>query len=112
MPDHLPAPDLAKRVESPSWLSARILTPQSLACSQIAMLCTVRATENSTSGGSSDTELNELTVMPCSTPSAPRAVMMATPVGKVPSALRKSVDVKLMNLFCGLCCFRDIIGRQ
>ena len=44
--------------------------PQSLACSQIAKLCTVRATENSTSGGSSDTELNELTVMPCSAPSA------------------------------------------
>src|SRR5580698_2586024 len=112
MPDHLPAPDLAKRVDSASWDSARMLMPHSLACSQIAKLCTVRATENSTSGGSSDTELNELTVMPCSTPSEPRAVMMATPVGKVPSARRKSVDVKLMNLFRSLCRFRDIVGRQ
>src|SRR6202012_4198353 len=112
IPDHLPAPDLAKRVDSASWASARMLMPHSLASSQIAKLCTVRATENSTSGGSSETELNELTVMPCSVPSGPRAVMMATPVGKVPSALRKSPDVKLMNLFRGLRCFCDVVGRQ
>jgi hypothetical protein len=44
-------------------------------------------------------------------PSGVRAVMMATPVGKVPSALRKSVDVKVMNLFCGFRRFRYVIGR-
>src|ERR1700744_5747976 len=110
--DHLPGPDLAKRVDSASWASARMLMPHSLASSQIAKLCTVRATENNTSGGSSDTELNELTVMPCSVPSELRAVMIATPVGKVPRALRKSPDVKFMNLFRSLRRFRDIVGRQ
>src|ERR1700722_19980612 len=112
MSAHLPVPDLAKRVDRASWDSARMLMPHSWACSQTAKLCTVRATENSTSGGSSDTKLNELTVVPGSAPSGPRAVMMATPVGKVPSALRKSVDVKLMNLFRGLRGFRDVVGRQ
>jgi hypothetical protein len=38
--------------------------PQALAVCQTEKLATVRATENNTSGGSRDTELNELTVIP------------------------------------------------
>ena len=46
------------------------------------------ATENSTSGGSSDTELNELAVMPISPASGCEAVTMVTPVANRPSAPR------------------------
>jgi hypothetical protein len=38
--------------------------PHKFAACQAEKLSTVRPTENSTSGGSSDTELNELTVIP------------------------------------------------
>jgi hypothetical protein len=48
------------------------------------------ATLNSTSGGSSESELNELTVMPTGAPST-RAVTTQTPVGKWPSACRKAL---------------------
>ncbi|MNY57439.1 hypothetical protein D3C86_1936450 [compost metagenome] len=44
---------------------------------------------NSTSGGSSDTELNELMVAPKRLPSTV-AVTMATPVANWPNALRNS----------------------
>ncbi|MCY1379058.1 hypothetical protein D9M69_667420 [compost metagenome] len=44
----------------------------------------------STSGGSSETELNELAVSPASSPDAVRAVTMVTPVANMPSAERKS----------------------
>jgi hypothetical protein len=46
----------------------------------------------STSGGASDTELNELAVNPTSSPPAPRAVTMVTPVANMPSAARNSRD--------------------
>src|SRR3546814_8573742 len=46
---------------------------------------------HSTSGGLSDTELKLLAVRPTGVPSTVRAVMMVTPVAKVPSALRNSV---------------------
>ena len=42
------------------------------------------------SGGSSETELNELIVTPIGLPSAAHAVTTVTPVAKQPSALRKS----------------------
>jgi len=43
---------------------------------------------HNTSGGDSDTELNELAVSPTSSPVGRRAVTMVTPVAKVPSAAR------------------------
>jgi hypothetical protein len=63
-PDHLPPLDWAKRVDSPSWVSPRTLMPHKFAACQAEKLSTVRATENSTSGGSNETELKELTVTP------------------------------------------------
>jgi hypothetical protein len=47
-----------------------------------------------TSGGASDTELNELTVVPTSVPSAARAPMTAMPVANVPKAWRRRCGVK------------------
>ena len=45
---------------------------------------------NPTSGGSSDTEVNEPMVNPTGVPSAVVAVTTVTPVGKWPSTWRKS----------------------
>ncbi|MCY1365979.1 hypothetical protein D9M69_528550 [compost metagenome] len=44
----------------------------------------------STSGGFSDTELNELAVNPTSSPLSVRAVTMVTPVANMPSEARNS----------------------
>ena len=43
-----------------------------------------------TSGGSSERELKELTVIPCGDPSEARVVNTATPVAKDPQARRNS----------------------
>src|SRR5690242_20483478 len=94
-PTHLSPPARANRVESPSCTSPRTLMPHALATCQAAKLRTARATENNTSGGSRETELNELTVIPRS-PSGARVVTTATPVGKAPSAFRNSLDVKVI----------------
>ena len=49
---------------------------------------------HSTSGGLSDTELNELAVSPTSSPLAVRAVTMVTPVANMASEARNSVGEK------------------
>ena len=48
-----------------------------------------------TSGGSSDTELNELTVRPTGACPGRDAVITATPVGKRPRVARKEEELKL-----------------
>ena len=60
----LAAPDWANRVDRPSCVSCRTLMPHPFAARQAEKLSTVRARENNTRGGSSETELNELTVVP------------------------------------------------
>ena len=54
-----------------------------------------RARLQSTSGGSSETELNELAVKPTSSPVGARALTMVTPVANMPSASRNSLAEKL-----------------
>src|SRR5258708_38521042 len=54
------------------------------------------STQNSTSGGSSDTEVNELAVSPCDSPSRLRIVTIATPVAKRPQAIRNSLASTLI----------------
>ena len=49
----------------------------------------------STSGGSRDTELNELTVSPTGAWPGRLAVMTATPVGKRPRVARKKAESKV-----------------
>jgi hypothetical protein len=53
-----------------------------------------RAGQNITSGGASDTEVNEFAVMPTSDPSSARAPTTAMPVAKVPKAWRRRCGVK------------------
>src|SRR3981189_1562052 len=59
----------------------------------------------STSGGFSDTDANELQVSPWGLPSAAAAVLMVTAVANVPSALRKSRgsirELSLASSFAG-----------
>jgi len=95
-PDHLPPPNWANRVDNPSCVSSRTLIPHAFAASHAEKLSTVRTSENNTRGGSSETELNELTVVPTNRPSGARAVTTTTPVGKTPSAFRKSPGVKFI----------------
>jgi hypothetical protein len=56
---------------------------------QAANELALRAILKRTSGGDSDTELNELTVVPRRVPPLAIVVTTATPVGKRPSASRK-----------------------
>ena len=49
----------------------------------------------STSGGDSDTELNEFAVSPTKVPAAVRAVTIVTPVANMPSAVRNSAGEKV-----------------
>ncbi len=53
---------------------------------------------HSTSGGSSETELNELAVSPTSAPPSVRAVTMVTPVANIASEARKSLVEKVGGL--------------
>src|SRR5450759_89948 len=64
----------------PSWKAGR--------------LCAYKELLHSTRGGLSDTEVNELAVIPCNLPSRLRVVTMVTPVANEPSALRSSRTLK------------------
>src|SRR3990170_4976115 len=70
--------------------SARMLTAKCLACSKAASDRDAEVSDHSTSGGSSDSELKELTVRPTYSPFGATAVTTVTPVGKHASVLRSS----------------------
>ena len=57
---------------------------------------------HSTMGGSSDTELKLLAVIPTGSPLAVRVVMMVTPVANIDKALRKSRGSRAGLLAAGL----------
>lgn len=59
-----------------------------------------RARLQSTSGGVSETELNELAVSPTNFPWASRAVTTVTPVANMPKASRNSVAEKCGGRAC------------
>src|SRR5215475_9528766 len=61
-----------------------------------------------TSGGLSDTEAKELTVSPALRPSGTAAVTTVTPVGKQPSASRKS---RALNGACAASGSASVIGE-
>ena len=81
---------LAKRVDSSVWSSARMLIANASAPRNASRLRLLTRRLHDTSGGSSETEANELQVSPIGWPSESVVVMIATPVGKLPSALRKA----------------------
>ncbi len=83
----------AKRRDTSTWPSPSTLIAKCVAASNAARLGLARRSDHSTSGGSSDSALNELTVRPKATPSAPRQVTTVTPVAKAPSAARSAAGV-------------------
>ena len=62
----------------------------------------------STNGGSSETELKLLAVIPVRAPSEPTAVMIVIPVVNAPSAWRNSRASNRLedSILCDLCCGR------
>src|ERR1700742_1228575 len=89
-PANLSSDDLANLLDSACCEAPSTLTVKWLAFWNTESPCENIPRLHSTSGGFSDTEANELQVSPYGFPSAVMAVMMVTPVAKVPSALRKS----------------------
>ena len=67
-----------------------LLTAKPLASSIDGRLSDFRSTLNRTSGGSTETELNELIVIPTRSSPLPRAVTTATPVANSPRACLKA----------------------
>src|ERR1700730_14247233 len=94
MPSHLSVSERANRVEMAVCSSARMLTANLLMVSQAGNALALRAMLNKTSGGSSDTELKELTVAPRRAPSSVKPVITTTPEANRPSASRKSRSEK------------------
>ena len=68
----------AKRSDSTCWLAARIVTPKAKARLTSTWVWLAVCREITISGGSSEMEANELTVMPCCWPSC-AAVTIVTP---------------------------------
>ena len=78
----------AKRRDRSSCASASTFTAKWLPWLKAATLGLDARSDHSTSGGSSDSELNELAVSPTRSPLASSVVMMVTPVANRPSAWR------------------------
>src|SRR5688572_9954385 len=79
-----------KRLATCNWSAARMLMAKYGACRRLERFGERSDRLHSTSGGDSDTELNELHVKPIGVPLGPAVVTTLTPVAKVPRALRKS----------------------
>src|ERR1700676_1277692 len=67
-----------------------MFTPKRFCRCTIASNCAPWLTQIRISGGSSDTDVNELAVMPCTQPGARSAVTTVTPVANCPRARRNS----------------------
>src|SRR5688572_5138742 len=81
------APFVANTRHTSSWCSLRMFTVKFLAASIFGHVLDALAAQNSTSGGSSETDENELADTPTGeSPSI--AVMIVTPVAKCPRTVR------------------------
>src|SRR5215813_11009672 len=89
-PVHLSDPRLEKRAARSDWCWPSILMAKCDAAMNVSQLCALHAMLKETSGGSSETELNELAVTPIGEPSWLTQVTIVTPVAKCPNARRRS----------------------
>ena len=80
-PEYLSPPRAANWRHSCSWSAPRMLTQNLPAWRNLAQLPEFDAGRKATSGGSSETLVNEPTTMPSGVPSSPIAVTTVTPVG-------------------------------
>src|SRR6267154_6206814 len=90
MPSNFSREDFANRFDNSIWSSARMLTAKRSALKNAGCEWLSTAWLQRTSGGSSDTELNELAVTPWYLPSSSVVVTTVTPVTKVPRTRRRS----------------------
>ncbi len=81
-PSNLSSLLLAKFSDSSIWFSASTFTAKSVCRAYAAKLLVFLPRQNSTSGGSSDTEQNELMVTPSAWPAGVRVVMTHTPLSR------------------------------
>ena len=81
---HSAASDDCCRASSQSYSRARMLIPIGAFIRNAGRLVAVRATQTSSSGGSNETEVNELIVSPIGL-FPQQAVMMVTPLGNAPA---------------------------
>jgi hypothetical protein len=77
------------RTTNASWLRASTFTPNRPVRRIRAHVNDARAGQNETSGGSSETDASELTIIPAGSPPG-AAVTKATPVANLPSASRNA----------------------
>ena len=82
----------AKRRDRSTCASVSTLIAKCSAASNAGRLGLSQRSDHCTSGGSSDSALNELTVRPTGVPAASRQVASVTPVAKRPSAERRAAD--------------------
>src|SRR5690606_4772074 len=87
--DHLSSPLFAKRDDKWVWSARKTLMAKPSARSKTSREFKDFAAQKSTRGGLSETEVNELIVMPARR-SSYDAVAIATPVANWPNAFRKS----------------------
>src|SRR5690606_26853534 len=93
-PPNLSSPREAKRPDNASCSTDRTCTFQWPEWANAGRLYADLARLHSTSGGSRDTELKLLAVIPIGEPSSARVVMMVTPVVKVLNASRNALGLK------------------
>src|SRR3546814_3799230 len=86
---HLSAPAVEKRTGRACCSARRTLTAKRSTAQRLSKLGVSLSRQNRISGGSRETEENELIVMPQLRPEASRAVTTVTPVAKQPRARRK-----------------------
>src|SRR3546814_722096 len=86
---HLSAPAVEKRTERACCSARRTLTAKRSTAQRLSKLGVSLSRQNRISGGSRETEENELIVMPQLRPEASRAVTTVTPVAKQPRARRQ-----------------------
>src|SRR5579871_3997993 len=91
---NLSPPERPKCFDNGIWSLASTFTAKCVAAANVAKLWLVLLADQRTSGGSSDTDENELAVMPTSLPSA-AAVTTVTPVPNWPSERRNAAGSSL-----------------
>src|SRR5262252_9689837 len=89
-PANLSSDRLANRRAMSSWSAARTLIAKCWLLMKPCRLGALLSTQNSTSGGSSETEANEFAVRPYRSPLSSVVVTTVTPVVKAPTACLKS----------------------
>src|ERR1700685_1064503 len=91
-PSNLAAPRVAKRIARSAWRCCRTWMFHRVASANAGKHCAVLARQVSTSGGSIDTEQNELAVKPHQRPSESLVATIVAPLGNDDMALMEALE--------------------